>query len=63
MNQNDLGLSLSLDDVNKIMTALGNMPYIQVFQVINKIQKQVSEQMQEQLSAEQISVPGNGKEN
>lgn len=40
-------LSLSIDEVNKILEALGNQPYVEVFQLINKIQQQASSQLQE----------------
>lgn len=45
MEEQNLSLNLTIDEVNKIMSALGNLPYIQVCQVINKIQRQVGEQM------------------
>ncbi|MEL7001648.1 MAG: hypothetical protein AAFN93_02815 [Bacteroidota bacterium] len=45
MENKSLTLELSLEEINKIMTALGNLPYIQVNQIINKIQQQVGRQM------------------
>ena len=41
-----LTLSLSLEELNKIMNALGKQPYEQVFHLINKIQTQAHEQLQ-----------------
>jgi hypothetical protein len=40
-----ISLKLSLEDVNKIMAALSNLPYIQVYQLINKIQLQAGQQV------------------
>lgn len=40
-----ISLKLSIEDINKIMTALSNLPYIQVYQLINKIQLQAGQQV------------------
>jgi len=37
-------LSMSLAEVNQILEALGNQPYVRVFQLIGKIQQQVEGQ-------------------
>jgi len=42
-------LELTIAEVNTIMAALGNMPYAQVFELVQKIRKQA----QAQVSAEQ----------
>lgn len=39
-------LDLTLEEINKIMTALGNEPYVQVFELIGKVQTQVTPQLQ-----------------
>jgi hypothetical protein len=39
-------LDLTIDQINVIMQALGNAPYIQVAPVIAEIQKQVAPQVQ-----------------
>ena len=44
-NQQEFNFTLSLDDVNLILSGLGTMPYQQVFQVINKIQVQAQAQL------------------
>ena len=45
-NQNQtVQLNLTIDQVNKIMSALGNLPYVQVCQLIDQIQKQVGAQL------------------
>lgn len=62
MKQNELNLNLSIDDINKVMTALGTMPYIQVYQIINKIQNQVGDQIKVQQSLIQDTIPENGKD-
>lgn len=41
-NQN---LTLTLDEVNTILSALGEQPYAKVFQLVQKIQQQASEQL------------------
>jgi len=42
-------LDLTLAEINAVMSALGNMPYAQVFELVQKIR----EQAQAQVSAEQ----------
>lgn len=41
----ELTLKLTLNEVNLILTGLGNMPYIQVSELIQKIQSQAKEQL------------------
>jgi hypothetical protein len=38
-------LTLTIEEINKILSALGQQPYIQVFELITKIQLQVTEQL------------------
>jgi len=38
-------LELSLEQINAIMAALGNMPFVQVESVVNEIRKQVQPQL------------------
>ncbi|MBS3770378.1 MAG: hypothetical protein V5A47_11495 [Bacteroidales bacterium] len=45
MDDKEVSLKLNIEEVNKIMTALGNLPYVQVYELINKIQQQVSGQV------------------
>jgi len=40
-------LKLSVDEANAILQSLGNMPYVQVHQLIKKIQQQAGLQLQE----------------
>lgn len=42
----DIQLQLTLDEVNLILNALGNLPYSQVFQLIQKIDSQAVSQLQ-----------------
>ena len=46
----EINLKLTVEEANVILTALGNMPYSQVFQLIGKIHQQAAEQS-EQVSA------------
>jgi hypothetical protein len=39
-------LDLSLNEINVIMQALGNAPYAQVFELVEKIRTQAQAQMQ-----------------
>lgn len=39
-------LKFELDEVNVILNSLGNMPYAQVFKVIQKLQEQAAPQVQ-----------------
>lgn len=38
-------IALTIDEVNKILGALGQQPYVHVFELINTIQQQVTEQL------------------
>lgn len=45
MDQNKkLQLNLSLDEINIILKALGNMPFNEVYDLIGKIHEQAAEQ-------------------
>jgi len=41
----EIQLMLSVDDVNKVLNALGNLPYVQVFELIARIQTQADHQL------------------
>ncbi len=43
-----INLSLTLDEVNFILESLGQMPYIKVNNLINKIQQQGASQLQKE---------------
>lgn len=45
MKKQNLTLHLTLDETNTILTALGNRPYVEVFELIRKIQQQASSQV------------------
>lgn len=47
MNETPIELKLSLDQVNRIITTLGTLPYAQVFQLIQNIQAQTERQLEE----------------
>jgi hypothetical protein len=47
----DFNLKLNEDDVNKILQALSNAPYSQVFQLLPKIQQQCQAQAAPQPAA------------
>ena len=44
---NNIQLSLSLEEANMILEALGSQPYVRVHQLVNKIQQQAQAQLQQ----------------
>jgi hypothetical protein len=44
----EIKLTLSLVEVNQVLEALGQMPYIQVYELISSIQQQAQPQLSEQ---------------
>ena len=41
----DITFKLTITEVNTILNALGNLPYVQVMELISKIQSQAQEQL------------------
>lgn len=48
--QPTLTLHLTLEEVNAILSALGEQPYVKVFQLVQKIQQQASGQLEQKNS-------------
>lgn len=46
MQPKQLQLELTLEEVNTILTALGQQPYVQVYELIGKIRQQAGAQVQ-----------------
>ena len=44
---NELNLTLTLEEVNALLDALGSQPFKQVHQLITKIQTQATDQLQD----------------
>ena len=42
----DLQLRLTIDDLNLILEAVGNLPFARVYGLVGKLQAQAAEQMQ-----------------
>ena len=42
----EINLQISLDEANLLLEALGNLPFVQVYSLIGKIQAQAGEQIQ-----------------
>ena len=42
----EIEIALSLAEINKILDALGNLPYREVFKLVGKIQNQAEAQLQ-----------------
>ena len=47
MNES-INLTLTIEEANKILSALGNMPYAEVYSLIRKIHEQAGEQLNQQ---------------
>jgi hypothetical protein len=45
MGSTQIDLVLTLDEVNGVMVALGNMPYVQIAPLIEKIREQATVQL------------------
>ena len=45
INQSNITLNLTLEEVNKILSALGSQPYAEVYEIVSKIQQQAQGQM------------------
>jgi hypothetical protein len=45
----EITLKLNLNEINALLTALGNMPFVQVNELILKIQVQAKEQLETNL--------------
>lgn len=43
----EIKLTLKLEEVNVVMSALGNMPYVQVFELVQKLRNQAQDQIGE----------------
>lgn len=43
----EITLKISLDEVNMILEALGEMPFKRVYPLVNKIQEQAAQQLQQ----------------
>ena len=54
----EIQLSVTIDEANLILEALGNLPFTKVYELIGKIQEQASEQ----LAAENGQTNQNGVE-
>jgi len=57
----NITLTLSLDEVNVILEALGQQPYVSVSQVIATIQEQASAQLQQNSDTQQADSKPTGE--
>ncbi|MDJ0719110.1 MAG: hypothetical protein QNJ54_33600 [Prochloraceae cyanobacterium] len=48
-----ISINLTIEEVNEILESLGKRPYIEVFELINKIQGQAQAQLQAQKMRQQ----------
>jgi len=44
----EIRLTLTLEEINKILEGWGQMPFVQVYQLVGKIQQQVALELQEE---------------
>ncbi|MEO9871517.1 hypothetical protein [Ekhidna sp.] len=47
-----INLKLTVEETNKILQSLGSLPYLQVHQLIHKLQYQAGEQLNDRLATE-----------
>lgn len=59
-NQPTLTLQFSLEEVNTILNALGGLPFVQVHELIGKVQAQAEAQLAQQ-NGQSPSLPQNQK--
>jgi hypothetical protein len=52
---NDINLALKIEDINLVLSALSNLPFIQVHELIGKIQVQAAAQLTAAASAPPIN--------
>jgi hypothetical protein len=58
-----ISINLTIEEVNKILDSLGQRPYIEVFELINKIQGQAQAQLQAQkMRQQELNQPLNESE-
>lgn len=56
----DIQLRLSIDELNLILEAVGNLPFARVYALVSKIQAQAAEQVQAAQAAAAPSGAGQG---
>jgi len=44
----EINLKLTVEETNLLLEALGNMPFVKVHSLINKVQQQAAQQLQKQ---------------
>ena len=54
----DIQLRLSLDELNLVLEAVGNLPFARVFALVGKIQAQAGEQLQAQAGSAATQAAG-----
>ncbi len=47
-----INLKLTVEETNKVLQSLGSLPYLQVHQLIHKLQYQAGEQLNDRLATE-----------
>mgnify|MGYP003994061241 CR=1 FL=1 len=55
MTDTEINLTLTIDETNLILEALGNLPFSKVFTLISKIQEQASQQISPEVAATEDS--------
>ncbi|MEE9355103.1 MAG: hypothetical protein V3U75_05890 [Methylococcaceae bacterium] len=54
--QNTLTLQLTLDEINTLLTALGDRPYVEVYALMTNIQQQAEAQVKQQNENDQEKI-------
>ena len=59
----EINIKVDVNETNKILTALGNLPYIQVYELIDKIKSQAEEQLSQNNGSESEQIVLENQEN
>ena len=56
MDQENINLQLSAEEINLLLEGLGNMPFVKVYTLIAKIQQQASVQISKDTGPSELTV-------
>jgi hypothetical protein len=55
----DISLTLTIEETNLVLEALGNLPFVRVFALIGKIQEQARQQLSDDTPSPSANASGN----
>lgn len=56
--QKQLTLTVSVEEANKIFKALGNLPFVEVYELIGKLNEQANAQLKGEMPADTFKING-----